>query len=214
MLQVIKDWLDKDRRSTSFVNNKPGDRWWSSFKSRHPDLVYRKPECIGSGRGNVSPRRIYKWFDDFEAYLSEQNAISVLEEPNRIFNTDETGIQLGGRLGDMVLAEVSQKHVQTFKNLEMAQVSALITTSAARDYLPPLILLPGCLDELHLVGKLKDSYFSWTAKGWMDRRVFYNYIANSFKSLPAGPQSPQTGPSARRWAEGPSKLGSFPVLQR
>ena len=155
------------------MNNTPGRKWWDAFRNQHPDLVLRKPEGVGKERA------IVRWFADFEEYLRDNNALSILEEPQRVFNADESGFSLGGKQGDMVLAERGQSHVQVYKNSAKGQVTVMVATSANGDFVPPHILLPGIPDEVDLEGKPKGAYF-WNKKGWMDKEKFFSFIANVF----------------------------------
>lgn len=66
-------------------------------------------------RSVVSSQRIKEWFKDFEMYLQEKRVLrllSVLYNPHRLFNADESGFAVGGRLRDRILAV---KHIPELK---------------------------------------------------------------------------------------------------
>ncbi|XP_063954148.1 uncharacterized protein LOC129283361 [Lytechinus pictus] len=179
---VVKKMLDKDGRANPFVDNKPGKRWWSSFRARHPQLVFRKPQPIGKERTAVTKNRIDKWFKELEDYLGENNARSILEEPNRLFNADESGFPLGGRASDRVLSLKGERVIQQFKNAEKGQVTVLVTACASGSFLPPMIVLPGRHgDGSAYQGAPRGAFFARTKNGWMDSKAFYGFIANLFQ---------------------------------
>ena len=44
------------RISTPFKRGIPGDDWWRGFKNRHPEMVLRKPEKLGTSRSRMLNR--------------------------------------------------------------------------------------------------------------------------------------------------------------
>ena len=89
--------LDKDGRENPFVNNKPGDKWWGLFVKRHPNLKHRKQQPTDKAQVMVSEERIEMWFMEFEARLQKERALSMLNEPHRLFD-DEIGSSIDGIL--------------------------------------------------------------------------------------------------------------------
>ena len=182
-LQMVKHVLDKDGRPNPFRDNRPGDKWFERFQARNPRLTLRRTQAIGRERAVVTPARINKWFDDLEDYLQENEACSVLYEPERLFNCDESGFALGGKCWNRVLAEKGAKVVHEIKNSNKAQITVLATVGAAGAFLPPVIVLPGehTGTKSHQIdGAPKGSFFSWTKNGWMDSRTFFGFVANLF----------------------------------
>ncbi|XP_072172323.1 uncharacterized protein [Diadema setosum] len=183
ILNVIKRFLDDDKRDTPFHNNKPGQAWWEAFLRRHPTITLRKPQPIGKERAILTPGRIDRWLREFEEYLVDNAAQSILEEPRRMFNCDESGFALGGRVGTRVLAEKGAKIVHELKNSDKTQITVLATVSAAGKYLPPMIILPGeraGRGGNPMEGAPPGAFFSRTKSGWIDSKAFYGYIANVF----------------------------------
>ncbi|XP_030834211.1 uncharacterized protein LOC105440922 [Strongylocentrotus purpuratus] len=180
---VVKQTLDKDGRPNPFPNNKPGDTWFSGFLKRNPRLSLRTPQAIGKERAIVTAGTINIWFDEFESYLKEVNATSILTEPNRMFNCDESGFALGGEAGKRVLAEKGSKVVHVVKSSDKSQVTVLATVSATGTFPPPLIVLPGIRAEYHyghMVGAPKGAFFGRTESGWMDSKTFLGFVTNLF----------------------------------
>ncbi|XP_041471793.1 uncharacterized protein LOC121421197 [Lytechinus variegatus] len=187
---VVKRMMEKEKRTNPFVANRPGRRWWTSFRARNPKLVFRKAQSVGKERTAVTKNRIDRWFEDLEKYLEEHNARSILEEPSRIFNADESGFPLGGRLNDRVLALKGEKVVQQFKNSEKGQVTVLVTVCAEGSFLPPMIVLPGRHNGAAYKGAPRSAFFARTKNGWMDSKAFYGFIANLFQPFLAQKKVP------------------------
>ena len=76
----------------------------------------RVPTPIGKERAIVTTKTVDHWFDRFYEYLEEVNALSILDEPERIFNCDESGFALGGRKGTKVMGELGAKKLFEYQN--------------------------------------------------------------------------------------------------
>jgi len=50
--------------------------------------------AITAASSCVSEENIRKWFDEVQDYIRENNLEEVMSEPSRIFNGDETGVQI------------------------------------------------------------------------------------------------------------------------
>ena len=47
--EIVMDYITTMRRPNPF-NQRPGDKWWSGFLKRHPQLVQRKPQHLSKHR--------------------------------------------------------------------------------------------------------------------------------------------------------------------
>jgi hypothetical protein len=77
---------------------------------RHPELTYKDAEGISMARGVITEESIRKWFRELEQHLKEQNALDILNDPNRIMNGDETSFCMCPKTGK-VLAPRGWKNV-------------------------------------------------------------------------------------------------------
>ncbi|KAG5887245.1 hypothetical protein JTB14_034995 [Gonioctena quinquepunctata] len=59
----------------------------------------RTPEGVTSSSANISEKDIRGWFKEIEAYLRRKDYMSILEDPARVFNGDETGFYFCPKLG-------------------------------------------------------------------------------------------------------------------
>ena len=69
------------------------------FLKRHPEIKLKNTEILSKTRASVTGENIREWFKGLRAYLQKENALDILTEPARIYNLDETGVQLCPRTG-------------------------------------------------------------------------------------------------------------------
>jgi hypothetical protein len=69
-----------------------GYDWVYSFLDRNPNLSVRKAQSVSYARSKgLNKEEVGKFFRNLSAMYDE---LSLWEEPGRIFNADETGLQL------------------------------------------------------------------------------------------------------------------------
>ena len=82
--------------------------WWDRFRERHPHLRLRAGERLAYVRAVCTNRQVLdRYFDLWEDVLVKNN---LKDEPNRIFNLDESGMPLQHRPGKRIAVK-GQKHV-------------------------------------------------------------------------------------------------------
>jgi helix-turn-helix, Psq domain len=86
----VQQMLNFRNRETKWLENKPTEKWYRNFKQRYPQIVLRTPQKLGKQRASVTQESILKWFEDFTNTIKGIDA-SILLEPNRILNCDESG---------------------------------------------------------------------------------------------------------------------------
>lgn len=86
----VKEYLDQSKLQSPFKNNLPGDGWYHNFLKRNPEISERFPEVVTSASSCVSENDIRNWFAQIYNYLAKENYLNILEDPSRIFNSDET----------------------------------------------------------------------------------------------------------------------------
>ncbi|XP_072167358.1 uncharacterized protein [Diadema setosum] len=179
LITVRKIVLD-DGRETPFKDGMPGKKWLAGFMRRHPELSERKPELLGGERAVVSSEKIDRFYADLHDYLEQKGCLSILSSPDRMFNCDETGFALCGKMC-RVLATKGSRTVSAVGSSDKSQVTVLATISASGDALPPTIVLAGKrFRENPLENGPKGAFLGRSDNGWMNSEVFYEYVANSF----------------------------------
>jgi len=72
---------------------------------------------VTSASGNVSEENIKKWFNDIHAYLSDEKLVDILNDPERIFNGDETGFSLCPKTKFVGRSDTGWMKAEVFMNI-------------------------------------------------------------------------------------------------
>ncbi|XP_074028306.1 uncharacterized protein [Leptinotarsa decemlineata] len=178
LLDIVKQYVDKNNLKTPFKFNKPGEDWFINFKKRH-SLSIKKPQSIEYARKNMTdPFIIYPYFNLLKQTLQD---LELMNQPDKIWNLDESSLcpdpsktKVVGGIGKTVSRTVSSPGREN--------TTILAAVNAAGKKAPPLILF-----------KAKNLWNSWipeneifpgtahgaTKNGWMEADVFYNYLAKT-----------------------------------
>lgn len=177
----VKQFLDENPRDNPFTNNYPGIGWYKAFLKRHPELTVRKPEPVTPASSRVSESDIRKWFQDIYTYLEEKKFHYILNDPNRVFNGDETNFLLCPQ-NKKVLAPKGVRNVYEVDcGVAKSALTVMFTFSASGLTVPPLIIYPYIRVPKEIGDSVpKDFAFTNTESGWMKKEIFYEYIANTF----------------------------------
>lgn len=175
----VKTFLDAVERKTPFTNNVPGKNWYKAFLRRHPLLVHRTSESVTSASANVAEADIKKWFGQIESYLKEKGYFSILEDPTRIFNGDETCFLFCPKMGK-VIAPLGAKNVYEVDQGDAKQnLTVMFTFSASGDITPPLIIYPNKRLSANIQKSIPDHWgIGLSDNGWMKAEIFVDYIKN------------------------------------
>uniref|UniRef100_A0A2S2Q4Q0 DDE-1 domain-containing protein n=1 Tax=Sipha flava TaxID=143950 RepID=A0A2S2Q4Q0_9HEMI len=164
--------------NTPFSNNRPGKKWFYSFLSRHKILSQKHSEYVNRARGSVTEIKIKNWFKEVHEILGE-NA-SILEDPSRVFNMDETCFNLAPK-GELIIGERGRNVYDEHTNSNKENVTTLFGTNALGKWAPPLTIfkyerIPAAL--------VKSAPSGWgigkSETGWMTSETFFEYMANMF----------------------------------
>ncbi|XP_033753176.1 uncharacterized protein LOC117336676 [Pecten maximus] len=182
ILLEVKKVLDTDGRKTPFNNNMPGKDWFARFRLRNPELSTRTPQSLGHERALITKEMVDGWFFHLNKYLEAEvpNYKSLLNNPRRIFNADESGFPLCVKSGKVMAAKGS-KHVYHVVSNSKTQITVMACFNSLGDYLPPLIVFPG--QRLRNVGiaDFPDAIFGQTDSGWMDSDLFVAFLEHFVK---------------------------------
>ncbi|OXU18363.1 hypothetical protein TSAR_016839 [Trichomalopsis sarcophagae] len=91
--EKIVYWIN-NLRKCGFPKIVEAGKLKTPFNNNKPDLSKRKAESISKGRAIITEEIIRNWFRGLKSFLQENNALEILEDLSRIFNGDETGIQI------------------------------------------------------------------------------------------------------------------------
>ena len=116
-------------------------KWFIGFKRRNPSVHCKKPEYLSRKRGKVTEGQIRNWFKDRLAYFKDKNLMSVLNNPDCVFNFDETNINFSPSIPSVltVVGHKTTKHafLVTAGQTDKGSVTALIMASASGNSPPP-----------------------------------------------------------------------------
>lgn len=138
----VQKFLNDNPRPNPFPDNRPGEGWWKAFLKRHSNLSIRSSEGVKKASACITEKDIRGWFQDIHNYFNENNLLSVLEHPSRIFNADETNFELCNSTG-RVLTEKGTKNVYSTEISKAKEsITVLFTFSASGDTCCPFIVYP------------------------------------------------------------------------
>lgn len=92
LLDSVQAYVVALKKKTPFSGGRPGRHWFEYFKKRHPELSIRTAQHLSLTRASVTEEDLRQWFGEVRAHLQEKNLLNI--EASRIFNCDETSIQL------------------------------------------------------------------------------------------------------------------------
>ncbi|KAJ8966811.1 hypothetical protein NQ314_003307 [Rhamnusium bicolor] len=175
LIYSVQKLVKEAELNTPFKNGTSGRKWFHLFMSRHPDLSRKQSEYINRARSLVTEKKIKSWFAETLELLGDDK--SVLEDPARVWNMDETAMYLCPK-GTLVLAEKGVPVCNTSANSDKENITTLLTVSAAGHMAPPLTLYK--YDRLPK-NVSKNAPPEWaigkSPKGWTSS-AFYEYFAN------------------------------------
>ena len=141
IIEAVKIYLDKSKiKISAFNDNRPGKSWFYGFMRQDPDIKMKKAEKLEQSRAMACTKEsVYKWFDEFEAFLKENNITS----PDKIYNCDESGFPLQAGSSMKVLCNKhSQRNFQITSSFKTS-ITTLQCICANGTVLPPSVLFPG-----------------------------------------------------------------------
>jgi hypothetical protein len=59
LLNHVESFVTKDKRTTQFANNRPGNRFWRGFRARNPEVKRVKTKLLPMNRASVSAQDLH-----------------------------------------------------------------------------------------------------------------------------------------------------------
>lgn len=152
-----------------------------AFLKRHSDISVRVPERVSKARASITEKDIRTWFTDLENNLKFLGVEDVLKDPTRVFNTDETCIQLAPSTGK-VIGETKWRNIyEVAPGAEKSTLTFLGTFSASGEMPTPMIIYPYQRLPKDIGERVPDDFLIGTSEsGWMRSETFYEFMANAF----------------------------------
>ena len=156
-----------------------GKTWWNEFRKRHSEaLAVRKPDKLDRGRARMTNTTVIKrHFETLEKVLNENN---IYDKPEKIFNVDESGMNLELRKGKVVINR-SSKHAYSQAKGGRDHVTVNCCISAAGQLIPPMIIYERSYPCGNYVAKGPDgALYAKSPNGYMDEELFKAWFSKLF----------------------------------
>ncbi|XP_063219543.1 uncharacterized protein LOC134529419 isoform X1 [Bacillus rossius redtenbacheri] len=175
----VKKLLDEGNvQQKLFLDNRPGKKWYYSFLKRHPVISQKHAEYVNRARGAVTEEKIRAWFR--EVYTSLKDYSDVLEDPNRVFNMDETCFCLVSK-GLLILGPRGQQIYDESSNSDKENITTLFAVNANGKFAPPLTIYKYTRIPANVIKSAPPEWgIGKTENGWMTGESFFEYITNVF----------------------------------
>lgn len=162
-----------------------GWKWWMKFRGRNPQVTLRKAENLSRSRAlGMEKNRVEQFFGRLDALLSR---FGIKDDPTRIYNVDETGLQTVTERGK-VLAAKGSRLVQTITSAEKgATTTIVLCCSAEGHFIPPMVIFKGSrnAERKNLAGQFPaGTLITYSKNGWIDKELFLVYFHHFLSNLP------------------------------
>lgn len=167
------------------TKGKAGYDWLKLFLSRHPDLSVRKAEGVSTTRAEgLNKTVVHNYFTLLDGVLTKYQ---LFDKPGKIFNIDESGLQLNNKPGE-VIAQKGSKSVPSITSGEKGEtISVVACCSAEGVFLPPFCIFKGKnVKECYTDGMPPGSAISMNQKSaYINAEIFKKWLEEHF--LPRKP---------------------------
>ena len=179
---AVKNVLDKVPRPNPFTDNLPGYKWFRLFMNRHPEIKLKNTEILSKSRASVTEDNIREWFADLRSYLEKENVLDILNEPSRLYNLDETGVQLCPRTGKLLGAKKQKNLYYISPGKEKECITVLCTYSADGNEIAPMIVYPyKRFPPKEIAASVPDGFvLGHSPSGWMTIDTYNSFMMNGF----------------------------------
>ena len=180
--QAVQSVLDRIPRPNPFVGNLPGNKWLRLFLKRHPEIKLKNSEILSKTRASVTEENIREWFKGLHAYLQKENVLDILTEPARMYNLDETGVQLCPTTGKLLGAKKEKNVYYISPGKEKESITVLCTYSADGKGIAPMIVYPyKRFPPKDVALSVPDGFITGhSASGWMTTETYNSFMENGF----------------------------------
>jgi len=169
------------KHKIKFKTGKPSEKWWRLMKKRNERMRLRKPEPTAAVRHICMDfNKVQRYFQALHDLLQKTG---VSECPKRIWNMDETGLQLEHKPQRVIAQKgVRYLHARTSGNREMLTVIACV--NAAGDRIPPHIIAKGktnrVLHGFDVQSAPQGTTWSVSSSGWTKQGIARLWFEKSF----------------------------------
>ena len=166
--------LIRSGHEKQFKEGGPAEKWWRGFKERHPDLSLSTPDSLDKGQSQMANENVVKsYFNTLKKTLQENG---LLDNAEKIFNVDESGINMELRQGKVIVKKGS-KNVHCLSKGSRDHITVNYCVSAAGHVLPPMIIYEKSFPSAPYKarGPLNALYAKFL-NGYMDEELFFSWF--------------------------------------
>lgn len=154
-----------------------GKTWTRLFLKRHPKITVRRPEFVSSASSKVCPEDIKRWFTNIEDHLESQELQSILADPQRIINGDETSFQLNPKTKVVLALRGCHNVYDIERSSSKVNITTMFSFLATGDIVPPTVIYPYKSIPQVVAQSVPASWgIARSDSGWMTANVFRDYI--------------------------------------
>nr|XP_026484877.1 uncharacterized protein LOC113392594 [Vanessa tameamea] len=165
-----------------------GKKWYYAFMKRHPDISLRQPRATSMSRATGFNKKTVKYFFDKLEDIMDKND---LNDPQRIFNMDETGLSTVQKKPRKILALKGRRQVGSITSGERGvTTTAVCCASAAGFFVPPLIIFKRkrAKDELR-DGAPPGTIFEFNPdSGFINKEIFTLWLKHFVETVKPTPE--------------------------
>lgn len=150
------------------------------FLRRHKsELIYRKPEGISRSAALICPSDLHNWHEYLTNYFTKHDLLSILNDPSRIGNFDETYFNYFVAPKKSVGIKGKSHYLQPGNNgLTKDTVSIGFAVMADGYYIKPFLIMKGQRDTIH--NWPSNIAHIYTKSGYMRSEAFMTYLEDVF----------------------------------
>ncbi|KAJ4437827.1 hypothetical protein ANN_13765 [Periplaneta americana] len=146
----------------------------------HPELSERVAQNLTTARANLTEEQVRNWFSEVHKYLRDKSILDITNDPNRVFNADESAFFLQPK-GEKVITKKGSKVVYSIGNDEKENLTVLMTANAAGKLAPPMIVFSYAKIPSLIANSIPTTWgIGRSESGWMCGPTFYEYMTNVF----------------------------------
>ena len=99
-LDFVAKIVKEENRSTPFTDGRPSYEWSYAFMARNSHIVQSRKEVpLEYSRSKLTREKLERWYIGFRNFLTTEE---LLDKPERIWNADETGFNMGSKTGKVI----------------------------------------------------------------------------------------------------------------
>ncbi|XP_021695266.1 uncharacterized protein LOC110680248 [Aedes aegypti] len=182
ILSTVSDYAEKIRKTRNIPSTFPCRNWTRCFLERHPDLRKKRVTKLSKAGAVVTEQQIRHWFLEVEETLQEDGIdLSIFDEPERIYNFDESGFKLVPQDFNAICGPNVENSYFVHNNSSKDNYTVLFGSNAEGTLTPPMILYPGKRVTREIVENTPNGWSVGVSdEGWQTSKTFFEYMTNDF----------------------------------